>query len=172
MKRLLIEIYVWLEAILRNIPGAIGVFFRKINYKIWLGSCGDNFRIGIYSRIQQPGALYLGKNVSFNDFAWIAANNKNGQIYIGDNSIVGPRCTIHSGNHIYDNTELPISKQGYRFAQIHIGSDVWLGANVTVLQGVSIGNGSVVAANSVVTKDVEPFTIVAGIPAKKIKDRK
>ena len=172
MNRIKIEIYIWLEAFFSSIPGVLGSFLRRTHYSIWFAKCGKNFNIGIRSRIQQPQAVFIGNSVSFNDFAWIAANKKNGQIYIGDNTIVGPRCTLHTGNHIYKSTEIPVRQQGYNFAQIHIGNDVWLGANVTVLQGVTIQNGAVIAAGSVVTKDVEPYTIVAGVPAKKIGERK
>lgn len=172
LRRVKIEIYVWLEALFRGVPGVWGIWLRRANYKSRFRKCGKNFRIGIGSRIQQPKAIYIGNNVSLNDYAWIAANQKNGEIFIGDNTIVGPRCILHSGNHIYSAPQIPIQKQGYKFAQIHIGKDVWLGSNVTVLQGVEIGDGAVVAAGSVVVKNVEPFTIVGGIPAKKIKERR
>lgn len=56
-------------------------------------------------------------------------------------------------------------------ARVEIGNDVWIGANVTVMRGISIGDGAIIAAGSVVTKDIEPYTIVGGVPAKKIRDR-
>ena len=68
-------------------------------------------------------------------------------------------------NHDID----PAKRQSMSYAPIHIGKNVWIGANATVLAGVTIGDGAVVAAEAVVTKDVEPNTIVGGVPAKVIK---
>ena len=68
-------------------------------------------------------------------------------------------------NHDLD----PTNRQSMSYAPIHIGKNVWIGANATVLAGVTIGDGAVVAAGAVVTKDVEPNTIVGGVPAKVIK---
>ena len=72
-------------------------------------------------------------------------------------------------NHRFDNHDIRIDKQGVRTNKITIDDDVWIGANAVVLPGVSIGHHSVVAAGAVVTKDVPPQSLVAGIPAKMIK---
>jgi galactoside O-acetyltransferase len=137
-----------------------------------MGRVGKEFSIGVCSRIQQPEALYLGNHVAINDHAWIAANVRNAQIYIGDYTIIGPNCVIHAGSHKFDDLKIPIRYQGHDAKPIRIGTDVWIAANVTVLSGVTIGDGSVIAAGSVVVKDVEPFSIVAGVPAKQIGSRK
>ena len=171
MKRILQEVNRYIEMFLSLIPGVLGYKLRTIHYKTLIKKCGKNFKIGIFSRIQQPQALSIGHNVSFNDFAWIAANSNGGEIKIGDNTIIGPRVILHSGNHVFTDRIIPIWKQGYKFKPIIIEEDVWLGSNVTVLQGVTIHRGAVVAAGSIITKDVDEYTIVGGVPAKTISKR-
>ena len=89
-----------------------------------------------------------------------------GGIYIGDRALIGHNCVIATLNHNMD----PAKRANLLPAPVHIGSDAWLGANVTVLPGVTIGDGAVVAAGAVVTKDVAPNTVVGGVPAKLIKE--
>lgn len=171
MKRVLLELYAVFEGLFCIVPGVLGQWLRKLNYKLWLGHIGKGFVIGQFSRIQQPQAVHIGNNVGINDKAWIAANSNNGNIYIGDNTLIGPNCVLHSGNHVFTEKLIPIRKQGHIFKPIVIGEDVWIAANVTILQGVKVADGAVVAAGSVVTKDVEKNTVVGGVPAKKIGSR-
>jgi len=91
--------------------------------------------------------------------------------FIGDNVIMGPDVKIYTKNHKFESIEIPIQYQGHTDEKVIIGNDVWLGANVVVLPGVSVGNHSIVAAGSVITKDVPDFAIVGGVPAKIIKFR-
>lgn len=89
-------------------------------------------------------------------------------VYAGDHVTIGPNTLISTVNH-------PLNPKGRRehlgiAKPITIGDDVWIGGNVTILAGVTIGNGAVIAAGAVVTKDVPPYCVVAGVPAKKIKD--
>ena len=81
--------------------------------------------------------------------------------------------SIEGGDFYFNDTRIndldPAKRQSMTYAPIHIGKNVWIGANATVLAGVTIGDGAVVAAGAVVTKDVEPNTIVGGVPAKVIK---
>ena len=88
-----------------------------------------------------------------------------GGIYIGDRALIGHNAVIATLNHDMD----PAKRANLIPAPVHIGADAWLGSNVTVLPGVTIGDGAVVAAGAVVTKDVEPNTVVGGVPARVIK---
>lgn len=84
---------------------------------------------------------------------------------------MGPGVRIHATNHSFESTEIPMMLQPLREADVVIEDDVWLGANVVVTAGVRIGRGAIVAADAIVTRDVPPYTIVGGVPAKPIKSR-
>lgn len=88
-----------------------------------------------------------------------------GGIFIGNDCLIGHNATLCTINHAFD----PDCRGDMTFKPIHIEDKVWLGANVTVLQGVTIGEGTIVAAGAVVTKDVPPRTVVGGIPAKLLR---
>ena len=93
-----------------------------------------------------------------------------GEITIGHNVMIGPKTVIWGRDH---GTKLssPMRYQPHVKNPIIIGDDVWIGANVTILKGVEIGTGSIIAAGAVVVKDVPKFSVVAGNPAKVIKER-
>lgn len=91
-----------------------------------------------------------------------------GGIRIGSDVLLGPNVVIMSENHKFERRDLPIREQGETRQCVDIGDDVWVGSNVTILAGVKVGNGAIVAAGAVVNKDVAPFTIVGGVPAKQI----
>ena len=88
-----------------------------------------------------------------------------GGITIGDGTLIGHNVVLATVNHSIQASQ----KRKNFYAPINIGNNVWIGSNVVVLQGVSIGDWAVIAAGAVVTKDVEAYTIVGGIPAKFIK---
>jgi len=90
---------------------------------------------------------------------------------IGDYVMIGPYCLFASVKHGFEDWKKPMIFQPVSEAPITIESDVWIGAKVTVIGGVTIGNGAIVAAGSVVTKDVKPYSIVGGVPAKLIRYR-
>ena len=92
-------------------------------------------------------------------------------VHIGDNVIMGPDVKVYSRNHKFDRLDIPISQQGKNYYKTIIGNDVWLGANIIVTAGCKIGDHAIVAAGSVVTKDVSEFAIVGGVPAKVIRYR-
>lgn len=110
----------------------------------------------------------LGNHVGINSGTVILSD-----IIISNNVLIGPRCGfINRGEHIYDKVGATIYEAGRsRSETIFIEEDVWIGYGSTILGGVTIGEGSVVAAGSLVIEDVKPFSIVAGNPAKVIKMR-
>jgi acetyltransferase-like isoleucine patch superfamily enzyme len=127
----------------------------------------------------------LGDDSTIEDFS--AINNGVGDVIIGNrtkiglsNTVIGPvsigndtrlaqNITLSGLNHNYEDITCPIFKQGVSTAPIIIEDDTWLGANVVVLAGVTIGKHSIIAAGSVVTKNVPPYSVVAGNPARLIK---
>lgn len=88
------------------------------------------------------------------------------EITIGDFCNIANNVVIVDHNHKYNNTGVI---EGYELSPIHIGNRVWIGANVTILKGVTIGEGAIISAGAVVNKDVPPYEIWGGVPARKIK---
>ncbi|MFA6199567.1 MAG: DapH/DapD/GlmU-related protein [Bacteroidales bacterium] len=110
------------------------------------------------------GDVIIGKNTMITSRGMIL-----GPITIGDNVVSGIGTQLVALTHSYENIDIPIKKQGVKGTPITIGNDVWIGGNCIILQGVTIGTHSLVAAGSVVTKNVASYTIVAGNPAREIK---
>lgn len=106
--------------------------------------------------------LHIGRNVFINMGCKF---QDQGGIFIGDGSLIGHNCVMATINHDPD----PAKRGSMTFRPIRIGKDVWIGANVTITSGVTVGDGATIAAGAVVTKDVEPRTIVGGVPARFIK---
>lgn len=136
---------------------------------------GDNVSIGAGSVLECTGVIRelgdgitIGNHVGFAQNAFISVR---GSVEIGDDCIFGPHVSIFAENHVYRSRETPIRLQGATRKGVRIGSDCWFGANATVLDGVTVGDGCVVAAGAVVTKDVPPYSIVGGVPARVIGTR-
>lgn len=91
---------------------------------------------------------------------------------MGDDVRTGPEFAIITANHSFDNPDIPIRLQGKTKSPVVIKDRVWIGMRVIILPGVTIGEGAVIGAGSIVTKDVKPYDIVAGNPARVIKNRK
>jgi maltose O-acetyltransferase len=153
----------WFYHVLKWIPGYIGAAFRNIflPYKK-----GKNVRILDGVQIDKPSKLSMGDRVSINRGCVI---NAGGGIVIGDDVLIGPNVVIYSQNHNYLDRTRPVASQGYTYKKTIIEDNVWIAAAAIILPGVTIGSGAVVAAGSVVTKDVAPNTLVVGNPARPIK---
>ena len=95
-----------------------------------------------------------------------------GGITIGSDVLISPNCKLITSQHNYLDKKSKINSQGREFSRITVGKDVWIGANSVILPGIKIGDGAVIGAGSVVTKNVGEFEVVVGIPAKRIKMRK
>ncbi|HBZ8223402.1 TPA: acyltransferase [Escherichia coli] len=148
--------------------------YRALNFikQLPLKAVGAKFgkRVTMYPGIWiQPGMnLCIGNDV---DIAQGVLITSKAGVDIGDRTLIGYRTQILSANHVIPAVPNQIFKSGHVYKSVTIGRDVWIGANCIILPGVTIGEGAVIAAGSVVTKDVNPFSIVGGTPAKLIKMR-
>jgi len=115
------------------------------------------------------GIIEIGDDCSVNPFAILYGSPK--KLSIGNYVRIAAHTVIIPANHTYDDPARPIHLQGGMSRGITIEDDVWLGAGVTVLDGVRIGRGSVIGAGSVVTRDIEPYSVAVGVPARRIKRR-
>lgn len=127
--------------------------------------CGK--RIRVKSGADYSPYIQVGKESELGTRCMIQSN-----VTIGDHVIMGPDVKIYSRNHEFNSLEIPIQKQGKKLYETSIGNDVWIGACVIILPGVTIGDHSILAAGSIVTKNVAPYSIMGGNPAKVIKMRK
>ncbi len=116
----------------------------------------------------QGGKILIGEHVHISRNSYI---NGIGKVEIGNDTMIGPNVVLVSGGHPFDDVNIPIRLQGVTRDKITLGDDVWLGANVCVMSGVTIGKGSVIGAGAVVTKDIPPYSIAGGVPAKVIRKR-
>jgi acetyltransferase-like isoleucine patch superfamily enzyme len=130
---------------------------------------GDHCRLGagVFFETAAPGVIRLGDHVRVNAGTVLVSYSG---IEIGDQCLIGEYVSIRDADH---GTEpgTPMRLQPHRSAAIRIGSDVWIARGAVILKGVTIGDGAVIAANSVVTKDVPPMAVVGGMPAKLLKYR-
>lgn len=143
---------------------------RWIRYQLcrhMFRSCGVNVNVERGALINGGSEIEIGDNSGIGLNAYIA-----GPLVIGRDVVMGPGCTIIGMNHDTARIDVPMIQQGYdpKVAPV-IEDDVWIGANVTILPGKRIGTGSIVAAGAVVTRDVPPFTVVGGNPARVIRSR-
>jgi acetyltransferase-like isoleucine patch superfamily enzyme len=113
------------------------------------------------------------KNLSIGDRVKLDAIdiNAKGGVEIGNDCLIAGGTKIWSINHCFRDPTIRISEQGYDEGRVTISEDVWIGSNAIILPGITIGRGAVVAAGAVVTKDIAPFMVVAGVPAKPIGRR-
>ena len=137
---------------------------------------GDKVTIGSYAIIR-PSNVYggpvgiglkIGNHSNIGPYSYIGCS---GYIEIGNNVMMAPRVSLFAENHNFESTNSPMKDQGVTTAPIIIEDDCWIAANSIILAGVRIGKGSVIAAGSVVTKDVKPYSVMVGNPAKKLKSR-
>jgi acetyltransferase-like isoleucine patch superfamily enzyme len=150
--------------LLSLIPFALGVIMRYEFYRRTLTSCGENVFVSFGTVFYYP-QLSIGSNVLIGMFNTIH------HVDFGSNVMTAEGCRFLSGSkyHNFDRTDVPMTMQGGKLKRIKIEDDVWIGANAVVMEDV--GRGSVLGAGSVVVNKVEPFSIVAGNPARLIKKR-
>lgn len=147
--------------------------FLMYAYKVQFKSIGDCV---VFDPV---GSRFSYKTISIGSHVFIASgaifSADRSSIRIGSYVMFGPNVTVSGGDHDISRTDLPMylitEKNPECDADVVIENDVWIGANSIILKGVTVGHGAVIAAGSIVTKNVDPYCIYAGIPAKKIKKR-
>jgi len=148
----------------------IGKFTRSIRYflaKRIFKSTGKNVNLEYKAKFGLGQSIIIGDNSGIGVNARIPSNT-----IIGNNVMMGPDCLILPSNHRFDDINVPMIFQGFTISkQTIIKDDVWIGARVTILPGKVIGNGVVIGAGSVVTRDLEDFGIYGGNPARLIRFR-
>ena len=188
----LYELTSFFHGILFSIPGKSGSFLRFLYLKYRFKNCGkrssfdtgitvtghENISIGHHCTFSKGcfiiahsgGNIRIGENFSINVNSYIGAAD-GGNINIGNNVLIAQNVVLRASNHNFSDNTIPINKQGHSIGKIIIEDDCWIGANVVVTPNVKIGKNSIVGAGAVVTSDIEPFSIVAGVPAKLIRKR-
>lgn len=139
-------------------------------------SIGNNFNMGSYSIIRCTGTIRkigkgikTGNNCGIGDYCFFGAA---GGITIGDDVIMGQNVRFHSENHNFAELDIPIRLQGVSHKGIVIGNDCWIGAGCVFLDGVNVGEGCVIGSNTLVNKDIPPYSVAVGNPVRIIKNRK
>lgn len=152
----------------RSLPSSRYSIIKK-----WRGYIGGKIMEAHGVNINIESGATFSEYVKLGDNSGIGINcivdNKTS---IGRNVMMARDCIINPDNHAYERLDIPMNQQGYQpHKEVIIEDDVWIGARVIIMQGVHIGKGSVIAAGAVITKDVLPYSVVGGVPAKLIKSR-
>jgi acetyltransferase-like isoleucine patch superfamily enzyme len=192
MNILLDEILAWWCALLRYIPGRGGSLVRRLYYRAVLGASGPVLSIGERVEIGCPGNIVLGNHVYLAHDCVLRAcgggslkigdrfglnsnghvNADFGMLQIGNDVMIGPNTVIRASDHRTTHVDTPMWGQGHERTGIVIGDDVWIGANVVIVAGVTVGSHVVIGAGAVVTRDVPDYSLAAGVPARVIRDRR
>lgn len=164
----------------KNITCGKNVKFE--DYSEIQGLCSEGLRFGDYVTISRgvmirPSSYYggdygigltMGEHSSIGPYGYVGCS---GKITIGKNVMFGPKCSLFAENHIFSNMESSIKSQGVQQKGITIEDDCWIGSNVTILDGVTIGKGSVIGAGTLVTKSIPAGSVVVDKRSKQVRTR-
>lgn len=173
------------------------LFFRYCFWKVLIGLRGGSIGKGtaIYERVKifctqrspvfvgersvlqtgailasaENGRIELGKRTYLGEYTVLSA--KMG-IKIGDNTILAAHCFVCDYNHKFEDPKILSYDAGFDYGVVNIGDDVWIGSGCRILKGVTIGDKCVIGAGSVVTRDIPPYSVAVGVPARVIKERR
>jgi len=159
------------ELVARHLPASgyplVGRTFnaaRVACVRRFVARCGRDLTIGPDVTLSRTSVL--GDHVTINEHCSLQGCD------IGDHALIAPLCYVVTRNHRFEDLETPIASQGYGEERPpRIGRDVWIGARVMLMPAVTIGDGAVIAAGAVVTRDVPPRAIVGGVPARVLRFR-
>jgi maltose O-acetyltransferase len=151
-----------------NVPGGkIFSAFRAFLLRSFGSRIGREITLESRVYFGRGRDIQIGSRVHINEECWIR------NVSIGSNVMIAPRVMILISGHNTERTDVPMIDQGPRhYPQTIIEDDVWIGAQALILPGIRIGQGSIVGAGAVVTRDVEPYSVVGGNPARLIQRRK
>lgn len=183
-----------LKKIIVKVGDSLGRVFAK--YHRWKLQFSDNVEINKHAKISSSssikikdgGEIYIGDseilenviiqtyggNIRIGDRCSINANTiiyGHGDTFIGNDVLIAGACMLIPANHVFSKLDSPINAQGLALNPIIIEDDVWIGHGCSILSGVTIGKGSIIAAGSVVNRNIEKYSVVGGVPAKLIKKR-
>lgn len=169
LKPFLVVTYEFLMGMLFSLPRYTFCNYLK---KIFLTTMGAKIGKGV---VMYPGVwIAPGRSLVIENYVDLAKDviiTTSGGVFIGERTLIGYRTQIFSANHEIPPIGQRIPISGNVLAPVNIAKDVWIGANCIITPGVTIGEGAIIAAGSVVTKDVAPNSVVGGVPAKFIKMR-
>ena len=190
-RKCLSEAREWLGAIMRHVPGSVGRVLRRSVLRLRLKALGRRLYCETGVIVQGHKTIWLGDHVvlmrgssvyaelglcRIGDRASVGMNtmidaNDGGEIIIGNDVLIAINTVLRASNHESGDPTRPIREQGHTGGRIVIEDDVWIGANVVIVPDVTIGSHSIVGAGAVVTRDVPPWSIVGGVPARVIGSR-
>lgn len=169
-RMLRLELY---YAVAGRLPGSTvpgGRLWKKLRYLVCaplFDQCGENVNIERGVFIGRGSGIAIGAHSGIGAHGFVSRGTR-----IGAHVMIGPEVLILTNNHRFSSLDLPMAEQGYSPQKpVTIGDDVWIGARVILLPGVTVGSGSVVGAGAVVAKDVPAGVVVAGNPARIVRRR-
>lgn len=158
------SVYAFLNNCLNVLPGfGKALSIRGMLASKAIKSCGSNLKISSNVSIYNPQYLSVGKNVYIGYNTYIGG----GEVFLEDEVMIGPFCSIVAGNHTMKDGSYRYGP--YDYGSIHIGRGTWIGSHCMITSNVKIGKGCLIAAGSVVTQDVDDYSVVGGVPARLIK---
>lgn len=162
MKRALFsKLFHWIG---NKTPESMGAV-RSWLVRRFIASCGQQVSIGRKSLIHKHVTIGDGSGVGYEC-------TLNGPVHIGNNVMMGPWVLVYTQNHRLDRTDIPMRQQGMSETRpVTIEDDVWIGARVILLPGVTVGKGSVIGAGAVVSRDIPPYSVAVGNPCRVVRTR-
>ncbi len=153
------------------LPGSntrLGKFSKKFRGYLFKNITGSTSKD---INIERKAKFY--RNIELGNNSGIGTNSViQGPTVIGNDVMMGPEVLIYTSNHETSDTSIPMRLQGHtRPEKVIIGNDIWIGRRAIIMPGVTVGDHAIIGANAIVTKDVPPYAVVAGVPAKVIKYR-